>query len=159
MTTSNRQQQFIRRAIELANSAIDQGGGPFGAVVVREGQIVGEGSNCVTRNNDPTAHAEVTAIRDACARLGQFHLSGCELYVNCQPCPMCLSAAYWAHIDRIYYAASAADAERAGFQDAFLENEFTLPLDQRRIQMQQITDPTSEVVFDRWRALDNKIPY
>ncbi|MGA2539389.1 MAG: nucleoside deaminase, partial [Terracidiphilus sp.] len=100
------------------------GGGPFAAVVVREGKIVGEGVNTVTASNDPTAHGEVNAIRAACMALGIFSLAGCELYTSCQPCPMCLAACYWARLDAIYYGASAADAARAGFDDAFLYDEF-----------------------------------
>src|SRR5580658_1625003 len=117
--------EFLRRAIALAIQNVDSGGGgPFAAVVVRDGKIVGEGVNTVTGSNDPTAHGEVNAIRAACTILGAFTLAGCELYTSCEPCPMCLAASYWARLDAIYYGCSAADAARAGFDDAFLYDEF-----------------------------------
>ena len=117
--------EFLRRAIALATENVVSGkGGPFAAVVVRDGQIVGEGANSVTATNDPTAHGEVNAIRAACKALGTFTLAGCELYTSCEPCPMCLAASYWARLDAIYYGCSAADAARAGFDDAFLYDEF-----------------------------------
>ncbi len=117
--------EFLRRAIALATENVVSGaGGPFGAVIVRDGRIVGEGVNTVTAAHDPTAHGEVNAIRAAAKTLGSFSLAGCQLYTSCEPCPMCLAAAYWARIDAIYYGASAADAARAGFDDAFLYAEF-----------------------------------
>ncbi len=122
--TSQPNPEFLRRAIALATQNVESGaGGPFGAVVVRDGKIVGEGANSVTASNDPTAHAEVNAIRAAAKTLGTFTLAGCELYTSCEPCPMCLAAAYWARLDAVYYGASAADAARAGFDDAFLYAE------------------------------------
>ena len=117
--------EFLRRAIALATENVTSGaGGPFAALIVRDGQIVGEGANYVTATNDPTAHGEVNAIRAACKALGTFTLAGCELYTSCEPCPMCLAASYWARLDAIYYGAGAADAARAGFDDAFLYAEF-----------------------------------
>jgi tRNA(Arg) A34 adenosine deaminase TadA len=117
--------EFLRRAIVLATDNVVSGkGGPFGAVIVREGQAIGEGANTVTSTNDPTAHAEINAIRAAARALGGFSLAGCQLYTSCEPCPMCLAAAYWARVEAVYYGASAADAARAGFDDAFLYGEF-----------------------------------
>jgi len=125
LTPSTPNPEFLRRAIALAIQNVDTGaGGPFAAVIVRDGKIVGEGVNTVTATLDPTAHGEVNAIRAACTALGAFTLDGCELYTSCEPCPMCLAASYWARLDAIYYGASAADAARAGFDDAFLYEEF-----------------------------------
>ena len=150
---------FLREAIRLANESIANGGGPFGAVVVRDGEIVGRGNNRVTLDNDPTAHAEVRAIRDACRNLGDFQLSGCELYVNCEPCPMCLSAAYWARLDALWYAADAADAAGAGFDDVFIREELQLAPAERRLPMRQALRDEALETFQRWQALEDKIEY
>src|ERR1039457_6497043 len=131
--------EFLRRAIALATENVVSGkGGPFGALIVRDGQIVGEGANSVTATNDPTAHGEVNAIRAACKALGTFTLAGCELYTSCEPCPMCLSASYWARLDASYFGCSAADAARAGFDDAFLYGEFRKDPSARALPAQQL---------------------
>lgn len=152
--------EFLRRAIELATENVVEGrGGPFGAVVVREGEIVGEGANSVTATNDPTAHAEVNAIRAAAQALGTFTLAGCELYTSCEPCPMCLAAAYWAHVDAIYYGASAEDAARAGFDDAFLYGEIRKSRELRKIPAMRLLGDEAQASFDEWMAETNKIEY
>jgi tRNA(Arg) A34 adenosine deaminase TadA len=152
--------EFLRRAIALATENVAQGkGGPFGAVVVRNGKIVGEGVNSVTASDDPTAHAEVNAIRAAAKVLGSFTLAGCELYASCEPCPMCLAAAYWARLDAIYYGASAADAARAGFDDAFLYDELREDRNQRKLQATQLLGDEAWASFAAWIASPNKIEY
>jgi len=151
---------FLRRAIALATQNVLTGrGGPFGAVIVRNGEIVGEGANSVTVTNDATAHAEVTAIRAACAALSTFTLHGCELYTSCEPCPMCLSASYWARLDRVYYACSAADAARAGFDDAFLYAEFRKDQAERALPVSQLQRDEAWASFEAWIATPNKIKY
>lgn len=152
-------EEFLREAIRLANESIANGGGPFGAVVVRDGEIVGRGNNRVTLDNDPTAHAEVRAIRDACRNLGDFQLSGCELYVNCEPCPMCLSAAYWARLDALWYAAGAADAAEAGFDDVLIREELQHAPAERHLPMRQALRDEALQTFQRWQALEDKIEY
>jgi guanine deaminase len=151
--------EFLRRAIALAVQNVDSGGGPFAALVVRSGQIVGEGVNSVTSANDPTAHGEVNAIRTACKALGAFSLAGCELYTSCEPCPMCLAACYWARLDAIYYGASAADAARAGFDDAFLYNEFRKAQPARTLPATQLLRDEAWASFATWIASTNKIEY
>jgi tRNA(Arg) A34 adenosine deaminase TadA len=118
--------EYMRKAIDLAIENVKNGGGPFGAVIVKNGEIVSTGVNRVTANNDPTAHAEVGAIRAACEKLGTFMLDGCEIYSSCEPCPMCLGAIYWAHIDRLYYGCNKSDAADAGFDDSFIYKELEL---------------------------------
>jgi len=152
--------EFLRRAIELATRNVITGaGGPFGAVIVREGRIVAEAANTVTATNDPTAHGEVNAIRAAAKALGTFTLSGCELYTSCQPCPMCLAAAYWARIEAVYYGASAADAARAGFDDAFLYDEFRKDQSARSLPATQLLEDEAWASFAAWMASTNKIEY
>jgi guanine deaminase len=152
--------EFLRRAIALAIQNVDSGGGgPFAAVVVRSGQIVGEGVNSVTSTNDPTAHGEVNAIRTACKALGAFSLAGCELYTSCEPCPMCLAACYWARLDAIYFGASAADAARAGFDDAFLYDEFRKDQPARTLPATQLLRDEAWASFAAWIASTNKIEY
>jgi guanine deaminase len=152
--------EFLRRAIALATENVLQGkGGPFGAVIVRDGRIVGEGTNTVTSASDPTAHAEVNAIRAACRTLAAFSLAGCELYTSCEPCPMCLAASYWARLDAIYYGSSASDAARAGFDDAFLYAEFQKDRQSRALPEQQMLEDEAKASFDAWRAAPVKIPY
>ena len=151
---------FLRRAIALATENVESGaGGPFGAVVVRDGKIAGEGVNSVTACNDPTAHAEVNAIRGAAKTLGTFTLAGCELYTSCEPCPMCLAAAYWARLDAVYYGASAADAARAGFDDAFLYAELGKDASQRKLRSMQLLGGEAWASFAAWIASPNKIEY
>jgi tRNA(Arg) A34 adenosine deaminase TadA len=152
--------EFLRRAIALATQNVAEArGGPFGAVIVRAGKIVGEGANSVTATNDPTAHAEVNAIRAAAKTLGTFTLAGCELYTSCEPCPMCLAAAYWARLDAVYYGASAADAARAGFDDAFLYGEFRKNSNQRKLRSMQLLSDEAWASFAAWIASPNKIEY
>jgi tRNA(Arg) A34 adenosine deaminase TadA len=152
--------EFLRRAITLATeNVLSAKGGPFGAVVVRNAFIVGEGANSVTAAFDPTAHAEVNAIRAACRALGTFTLSGCELYTSCEPCPMCLSASYWARLDAIYYGCSAVDAARAGFDDAFLYAEIQKDREFRSLPARQMLAHEAQASFDAWHASPIKIPY
>ena len=152
--------KFMRRAIALADANVSAGrGGPFGAVIVRDGTIVAEGTNLVTSANDPTAHAEVVAIRNACRALGTFRLSGCEIYASCEPCPMCFGAVYWARLDRLCFAAGRLDAERAGFDDRFIYEELGTALDARRIPTMQLLADPGRVVLERWRVTPDKIDY
>ncbi len=148
------------RAIELAIANVRSArGGPFGAVVVRGGQVVGEGANRVTASNDPTAHAEVLAIRDACARLGTFVLSGCEIYTSCEPCPMCLGAIYWARLDRIHFACTQADARDAGFDDAFLYSEIRRDPAGRSIASASEGRERALAAFEEWKQSASRISY
>lgn len=156
----NYNERFMKRAIELSEIAIDTNkGGPFGAVIVKDGKIVGEGHNHVTSSNDPTAHAEVSAIRNACACLGTFHLEGCEIYTSCEPCPMCLAAIYWAHIGVIYYANTYKDAESIDFSDAFIYQEIHRKSQDRSIPMIAVDKTEASRVFRKWRDKSDKIPY
>ena len=152
--------EFLRRAIALATQNVTTGaGGPFGAVIVRDGKIIGEGANSVTATNDPTAHAEVNAIRAAAKALGTFTLAGCELYTSCEPCPMCLAAVYWSHVDVFYYGACAADAARAGFDDAFLYEELRKTANQRKLPSKQLIGDEAWISFAAWIAAPNKVQY
>lgn len=160
MATSPDPLTFMRRAIELSRLHMEAGdGGPFGAVVVREGRIVGEGWNRVTTTCDPTAHAEVAAIRDACSRLGSFELRGCEIFTSCEPCPMCLAAIYWARLDRIWYANGRADAAAIQFDDEWLYREVALPVGERAIPATQMLRPEALEVFRAWEAKADRVPY
>ena len=151
---------FMKRAIELAleNVKLNQGG-PFGAVIVRDGEIVAEGYNIVTSSCDPTAHAEVTAIRRAAAALGQFHLGGCEIYTSCEPCPMCLGAIYWAHLDRIYFGCTHKDAADVGFDDSAIYQEMRRSLNERKIPIIGMDREAAMVAFDAWRVSIAKVEY
>ena len=152
--------RFMERAIQLSVDNVVQGrGGPFGAVIVRAHEIIAEGANSVTMRNDPTAHAEVTAIREACSKLGTFELRGCELYSSCEPCPMCLGAIYWAHLDRVYFAGNALDASQAGFSDAFIYREISRPPSARSIPMVQMMHSEALEAFRVWEKQPNKITY
>lgn len=152
--------QFMRAAIALAEKNVAEGtGGPFGAVIVRDGQIIGEGTNRVTSANDPTAHAEVVAIRNACEKLGTYSLAGSEVYTSCEPCPMCLSAIYWARLDRIFYGNTKADAAEIDFDDALLYTEIPKPITERIIPTQQMLHEESIRAFNAWAVSENKIPY
>jgi guanine deaminase len=152
--------QFMRAAIALAEKNVAEGtGGPFGAVIVRNGEIIGEGTNRVTSANDPTAHAEVVAIRNACEKLGTYNLAGCEVYTSCEPCPMCLSAIYWARLDRIFYGNTKADAAEIDFDDAFLYTEIPKPISERTIPTKQILHDESIKAFRAWAVSEDKIPY
>jgi tRNA(Arg) A34 adenosine deaminase TadA len=151
---------FMRRAIVLAREGMEQDhGGPFGAVVVCDGRVVGEGQNRVTSTNDPTAHAEVVAIRTACAALRRFDLRGCDLYASCEPCPMCLAAIYWARLDRVFYANGREDAARIGFDDALIYQEVALPPEARRLPMIRLPDPEARAPFDAWERKVDRIRY
>jgi guanine deaminase len=151
--------EFMRRAIALALENVRNGGGPFGAVIAKDGRIIAEGANRVTSSNDPTAHAEVVAIREACRTLGTFQLDGCDLYTTCEPCPMCLGAIYWARPSRVFYASTAADAAAVGFDDAFIYDEMQNPLTARRIPMTQLLREESLSIFSAWKAQPNRTPY
>jgi guanine deaminase len=151
---------LMRRAIALALENVRSGrGGPFAAVVAKDGKVVGKGANSVTTTNDPTAHAEIVAIRAACRALGTFQLTGCELYTTCEPCPMCLGAIYWARPARVFYAGLASDAADAGFDDAFIYEELQRPLESRQIPMTQLLREESLAIFAAWKQQPNKTPY
>ncbi len=150
----------MARAIQISIDGVQTGqGGPFGAVIVRADKIVAEGTNRVTSSNDPTAHAEILAIRQACEKLGVFELKNCELYTSCEPCPMCLGAIYWARISRIYFANTAEDAAKIGFDDSFIYKELRQPHSQRRIPAIQIMREEAQAGFAAWAAKTDKIPY
>lgn len=151
--------KYMQRAIELAENSVKNGGGPFGAVIVKNGEVVAEGSNCVTLDNDPTAHAEVTTIRKACKELNTFDLNGCEVYTSCEPCPMCLSAIYWARIDRIYYGCCKEDAKNIGFDDSFIYEQIELKPEERTIPSTQILHKEALSAFRMWEEKDDKIEY
>ena len=150
---------FMKRAIELSIQNIKNNGGPFGCIIVKENKIIAEGVNRVTFNNDPTAHAEIIAIRNACKKLNTFNLEKCELYTSCEPCPMCLSAIYWSHIDKIYYGNSRLDASKIGFDDDFIYNELNKDLSSRKIQMKQIYQIEAKKAFLDWENTIDKIEY
>jgi guanine deaminase len=152
--------QFMRAAIALAEKNVADGvGGPFGAVIVRDGEIIGEGTNLVTSANDPTAHAEVVAIRRACEKLGTYNLEGCEIYTSCEPCPMCLSAIYWARLDRIFYGNTKVDAAEIDFDDDFLYTEIPKPIAERSIPTEQMLHEESIKAFQAWAVSEDKVPY
>jgi len=151
---------FMLQAIELAVENVTSGrGGPFGAVIVKDGKVIATGANQVTATHDPTAHAEVTAIRNACQALGTFSLEGCELYTSCEPCPMCLAATYWARCERIYYGCAAADAAKAGFDDAFLYEEMKKPLGERALPIVNLMPAEAWAAFAAWIACPKKVEY
>lgn len=151
---------FMRRAIDLSQEKMDANcGGPFGAVIVKAGKIVGEGWNQVTSTNDPTAHAEMVAIRSAASAINDFNLEGCEIYTSCEPCPMCLSAIYWARIDRIFFGNTREDAERIGFDDDFIYREVALPEDKRTLPSKMFLRDEAKIVFDNWMKKNDKTAY
>lgn len=151
---------FMARAIQLSIENVHSGrGGPFGAVIVKDGNIIAEGTNQVTSMRDPTAHAEVVAIREACRKLGVFQLRGCEIYTSCEPCPMCLGAIYWCHLSHIYFANSAADASRVGFDDSLIYRELTQPYSTRLIPMIQMMREEALAAFRAWEEKSDKITY
>lgn len=150
----------MARAISLAVENVRAGrGGPFGAVVVKNGKIIAEGTNQVTSANDPSAHAEIVAIRKACKELGSFELRGCQIYTSCEPCPMCLGAIYWARPSRVYYASTKRDAEQAGFDDSFIYREIKRPLSRRRIPMKPLMRREALAAFAAWSASAGKVEY
>jgi tRNA(Arg) A34 adenosine deaminase TadA len=151
---------FMNRAIELALENVRSGqGGPFASIIVKGGQIVGDGTNLVTSLNDPTAHAEVVAIRAACASLDAFQLDGCDLYTTCEPCPMCMGAIYWARLARVFFGGTAADAAGAGFSDAFIYQEINLPHARRQIPFVPLMREAALACFDAWRAQTDRVDY
>lgn len=152
--------EFMREAIRLSQKGMDNNeGGPFGAIVVKDGVIIGSGNNRVTSSNDPTAHAEVVAIRDACNKLGTFQLDDCIIYTSCEPCPMCLGAIYWARPKKIYYACSREDAAAIDFDDDFIYKEIPLPIDKRQIETTQLLQEEGQVVFKNWKEKVDKTEY
>ena len=151
--------KFMLRAIELSIKSARGTGGPFGCVVVKDNMIVAEGSNKVTFSNDPTAHAEIVAIRDACKKLNTFNLSGCDIYASCEPCPMCLSAIYWSHIDNIYYANTRDDAKKINFDDSMIYSEFSKKIEDRRIPIKQMLREEALKAFDIWDKKTDKVEY
>jgi len=151
--------EFMKRAIELSVESVNKGGGPFGSIVVKDNKIIAEGSNKVTPTNDPTAHGEIVAIREACKKLNTFTLSGCELYSSCEPCPMCLSAIYWARIEKIYYANTREDARKIDFDDSLIYTELQKSIDKRKIPMIQILRNEALKAFELWDAKKDKVKY
>ena len=151
--------EFMKRAIELSIKSVNNGGGPFGSVIVKGDKIIAEGSNKGTSNNDPTAHGEIVAIREACKKLNNFSLNGCELYSTCEPCPMCLSAIYWARIDKIYYANTREDARKIDFDDSLIYTELQKNIDKRKIPMIQILRNEALKAFELWDKKKDKVKY
>lgn len=152
-------EKFMRLAIELSAQSIENGGGPFGAVIVKNGEIIATGSNGVTKHNDPTAHAEITAIRNACKKLNTFVLDDCEIYSSCEPCPMCLSAIYWARIKKVYFANNRKDAELIGFSDNLIYDELNLDPQKRSVLSEEMLGNEAIKVFENWQKMDSKIEY
>ena len=151
--------EFMKRAIELSLESVNKSGGPFGCIIVKENKIVAEGSNNVTSSNDPTAHGEIVAIREACKNLNTFTLAGCELYSSCEPCPMCLSAIYWARIGKIYYANTRDDAKKIDFDDSLIYSEFNKNINERKIPMVQIMRDEALKAFELWDKKKDKVKY
>jgi tRNA(Arg) A34 adenosine deaminase TadA len=151
--------QLMQIAIELSVNNVERGGGPFGAVIAKNGSIISRGVNRVTENNDPTAHAEIEAIRKAARKLKTFDLSGCEIFASCEPCPMCLSAIYWAHLDKIYYANTKTDAKNIGFDDSFIYDEIQLNPTKRKIVMLQLLSEEAIRAFEDWDEKVDKVVY
>ena len=154
------EKKFMSEAIKLAKENLkSNNGGPFGAIIVKKGKIIGRGVNTVTTDSDPTAHAEINAIRNACKNLNTFQLDDCEIYSSCEPCPMCLGAIYWAHIKKLYFAGSKNDASDAGFDDSFIYEELELPITLRKIPTEQIMHNEAKKIFKTWKEMDFKIEY
>ena len=152
-------EELMRKAIALSKENVANGGGPFGAVIARDGEIIATGVNRVTSNHDATAHAEVSAIRNACAKLGTHDLSGCEIYSSCEPCPMCLGAIYWAHLDRLYYGNDKHDAANIDFDDSFIYDELDLKPEQRRLASSRLLSEEALAAFRLWDEKPDKIEY
>jgi len=150
---------FIKQVIDLALANVRQGGGPFAALVVKDGAVIAAGANLVTRTNDPTAHAEIVAIREACRVLGTFRLSGCDIYTSCEPCPMCLGAVYWARPARVLFAATRTDASAAGFDDSLIYEQIEAPPSERAIPMIRVQDEDGTRPFKEWESTPGKILY
>ena len=151
--------EFMKRAIELSLESVNKGGGPFGCVIVKDEKIVSEGSNKVTSSKDPTAHGEIVAIREACKKVNNFSLSGFELYSSCEPCPMCLSAIYWARIDKVYFANTRQDAQKIDFDDSLIYSEFQKNIDKRKIPMVQMMRSEALKAFELWDKKTDKVKY
>jgi len=154
-----KEEVFMREAVRLSRESVKNGGGPFGAVIVKDGKIIAAASNKVTQNNDPTAHAEVSAIRDAAQKLQTFNLSGCEIYTSCEPCPMCFGAIYWARLDKLYFANTKQDAKKIGFDDSFIYDEISLPYEKRKIPNIQLLQNEAIEAFKDWEAKEDKTEY
>jgi guanine deaminase len=160
METKDLNRKFMKMAIALSEQNVKKAlGGPFGAVIVKDGKLIAKGVNKVTRSNDPTAHAEVSAIRIACKKLNTFDLTGCVIYTSCEPCPMCLGAIYWARISSIYYANTKRDAADIGFDDQFIYDELDLPMNQRKLPIEQLMRDESQQAFKQWATSGLKIEY
>ena len=159
MEITEQDKQFMREAIRLADESVERGGGPFGAVVVKDGQIIAGSANSVTINNDPTAHAEVNAIRQACSKLGTFDLSGCTVYTSCEPCPMCLGAIYWARISRIYFGNNRKDAREIDFADDFIYEELEKPLEARQLPIIPLLHDEAIHTFRQWKLKEDRVEY
>lgn len=155
----NEKEKWMNEAIRLSEENVRNGGGPFGAVVVKDGRLIATGVNRVTATCDPTAHAEIRAIRTACEALHTFDLTGCELYTSCEPCPMCLGAIYWAHIDRIYYGNTKDDARVIGFDDSFIYDELERPACERRLKIEPLMRDAAQRAFRMWEEKDDKVAY
>ncbi len=153
------EEDYLTEAIRLAVESVQNGGGPFGAVIVRDGRIIARGTNRVTTSNDPTAHAEIIAIREACQALGDFRLSGCVLYTSCEPCPMCLSASYWARLSEIIYAGSQSEAALGGFDDAFLYRELSLSKEDRTLPIRRMLADKGTEPFEAWKNFAGRVEY
>ena len=156
---TEKDREFLRQACRLAEENIDRGGGPFGAVIVKDGEVLSQGTNSVTIDNDPTAHAEVNAIRSACAKTGSFKLDGCVVYSSCEPCPMCLSALYWAGVSRIYFGNTKTDAKNINFDDSFIYDEIDKHPEARFIPCVRIDEPEAIKAFQKWENKSDKIEY
>ncbi len=152
-------EDFMREAIKLSIKNVEMDGGPFGAVIVKDGEIIAKGVNRVTANNDPTAHAEINAIREAAQKLGTFDLTGCEIYSSCEPCPMCLGAIYWAHLDKVYFGNTKKDAKEIDFDDSFIYEELDQPAEKRKIPTIQILRNEAMQAFEKWSNKDDKVEY
>ncbi|GAA0324184.1 guanine deaminase [Oceanobacillus oncorhynchi subsp. oncorhynchi] len=151
--------KWMDKAVKIAQESAAAGGGPFGAIVVKDGKIISAGNNQVTAANDPTAHAEVQAIREACQKLDSFQLTDCEIYTSCEPCPMCIGAIYWARPEAVYYAASKTEAAEAGFDDRFIYEQIALPVEERDIEMMQVRPDKYDKPFQIWKDAENRTDY
>ena len=151
--------KFMAKAIQLSIENVEKGGGPFGAVIVKDGEVIAESSNSVTIDNDPTAHAEVNTIRKACKKLNTFDLEGCIIYSSCEPCPMCLGAIYWAHVDELYFANNKKDAAEIGFDDAFIYDELDVPYEKRKLKTNQFMREEALQAFRKWDEFEGKTEY
>ena len=158
-TITDEDKRFMKMACDLASENVDRGGGPFGAVIVKDGELIATGCNSVAIDNDPVAHAEINAIRQACRLIRGFKLNGCVIYCSCEPCPMCLSALYWAGVSRVYYSSTSADAGRANFNDDFIYKEIDKPHLERAIPCIHMESSTAQYSFNKWMLKDDKIEY